>query len=93
VSAARGLRRFERPSPNVCFRSRIRVAKDTGLRNLFLHGYAQNQIWCEIVALACELFAWMAMLALTGSARRWKPKRLRLRRSPPPTVSSAAVGT
>ena len=58
---------------------RIRNAKDTGLRNLPLHGYAQNQIWCEIVALACELLAWMAMLALPGTARRWEPKRLRLR--------------
>ena len=58
---------------------RIRCAKDTGLRNLPLHGYAQNQIWCEIVALACELLAWMQMLALTGQARRWEPKRLRLR--------------
>jgi Transposase DDE domain group 1 len=58
---------------------RIRAAKDTGLRNLPLHGYAQNQIWCEIAALACELLAWMAMLALTGPALRWEPKRLRLR--------------
>ncbi len=44
-----------------------------------LHGYAQNKIWCEIVALACELLAWTQMLALTGAARRWEPKRLRLR--------------
>jgi hypothetical protein len=58
---------------------RIRCAKDTGLRNLPLHGYDQNQIWCQIVALACELLAWMQMLALTGSTRRWEPKRLRLR--------------
>jgi hypothetical protein len=58
---------------------RIRAAKDTGLRNLPLHGYDQNQIWCEIIALACELLAWMQMLALTGPARRWEPKRLRLR--------------
>jgi hypothetical protein len=58
---------------------RIRCAKDTGLRNLPLKGYAQNQIWCEIVALACELLAWTQMLALTGTARRWEPKRLRLR--------------
>jgi hypothetical protein len=58
---------------------RIRNAKDTGLRNLPLHGYAQNQIWCEIVALACDLLAWMAMLALPGQTRRWEPKRLRLR--------------
>jgi Transposase DDE domain group 1 len=58
---------------------RIRCAKDTGLRNLPLHGYTQNQIWCEIVALACDLLAWMQMLALPGAARRWEPKRLRLR--------------
>jgi Transposase DDE domain group 1 len=58
---------------------RIRCAKDTGLRNLPLHGYEQNQIWCEIVALACELLAWMAMLALTPAARRWEPRKLRLR--------------
>jgi hypothetical protein len=58
---------------------RIRCAKDTGLRNLPLHGYDQNQLWCEIVALACELLAWTQMLALTGDARRWEPKRLRLR--------------
>jgi hypothetical protein len=58
---------------------RIRAAKDTGLRNLPLHSYAQNQIWCEITAMACELLAWMGLLALTGNARRWEPKRLRLR--------------
>jgi hypothetical protein len=58
---------------------RIRNAKDTGLRNLPLHSYAQNQIWCEIVAMACELLAWTQMLALDGKARRWEPKRLRLR--------------
>jgi hypothetical protein len=58
---------------------RIRCAKDTGLRNLPLKGFAQNQLWCEIVALACELLAWTQMLALAGPARRWEPKRLRLR--------------
>ncbi|WP_113702244.1 IS1380 family transposase [Nonomuraea lactucae] len=59
---------------------RIRAAKDTGLRNLPLHDFTQNQIWLEIVALACELLAWMQMLALHGTdARRYEPKRLRLR--------------
>jgi hypothetical protein len=58
---------------------RIRGAKDTGLRNLPLKGFAQNQLWCEIAALASELIAWTQMLALTGAARRWEPKRLRLR--------------
>jgi hypothetical protein len=55
------------------------IPKDTGLRNLPLHGFDQNQIWCELVAMACELTAWMAMLALDGPARAWEPKRLRLR--------------
>jgi hypothetical protein len=59
---------------------RIRVAKDTGLTNLPLHEFAQNQIWCAIVALAVDLTAWMQTLALAGhAARRWEPKRLRLR--------------
>jgi Transposase DDE domain group 1 len=59
---------------------RIRGAKDTGLTNLPLHDFAQNQIWCALVALAVELTAWMQLLALAGHhARRWEPKRLRLR--------------
>jgi Transposase DDE domain group 1 len=59
---------------------RIRTAKDTGLTNLPLHDLAQNRIWCAIVALACELTAWAQLLALTDHpARRWEPKRLRLR--------------
>jgi len=59
---------------------RIRCAKDTGLTNLPLHDFAQNQIWCAIVALACDLTAWMQTLALHAHpARRWEPKRLRTR--------------
>ena len=63
---------------------RIRIAKDTGLRALPLHDFTQNQIWCALVALACELTAWVQTLALTGhdgheTARRWETKRLRLR--------------
>ena len=59
---------------------RIRCAKDTGLRNLPLHELNQNRIWCAVVALACELTAWAQLLALhTHPARRWEPKRLRLR--------------
>ena len=37
---------------------RIRALKDTGLRNLPLHGYDQDQIWLEIVALAADLLTW-----------------------------------
>lgn len=59
---------------------RIRCSKDTGLMNLPLHDFAQNEIWCAIVALAVEVTAWMQMLALPGhQARRWEPKRLRTR--------------
>ncbi|MCA2230498.1 IS1380 family transposase [Nonomuraea aurantiaca] len=60
---------------------RIRTAKDTGLRNLPLHSFAANQIWLELIALACELTAWAQMLAFDDGhpARRWEPKRLRLR--------------
>ena len=59
---------------------RIRIAKDTGLSNLPLHGFDQNRIWIQIVALASELQAWTGMLALTErEARRWEPKRFRYR--------------
>jgi Transposase DDE domain group 1 len=59
---------------------RIRAAKDTGLRNLPLHGLDQNRIWQAVIALACDITAWAQMLALTEHpARRWEPKRLRLR--------------
>jgi hypothetical protein len=59
---------------------RIRNLKDTGLANLPLHGYDANRIWCALVGLAGELTAWMQLLAFpTHQARRWEPKRLRLR--------------
>jgi hypothetical protein len=60
---------------------RIRCAKDTGMRNLPFHGYNHNQIWLEIVALATDLLAWTQTLAFGDHepARRWEPKRLRLR--------------
>lgn len=59
---------------------RIRAAKDTGLTNLPLHELNQNRIWQAVVALACEITAWAQLLAFTEHpARRWEPKRLRLR--------------
>lgn len=71
---------------------RIRIAKDTGLNNLPLHGFDANRIWCQIVALASELQAWAGMLALAGhQARRWEPKRLRYRLySIPATIARRA---
>ncbi len=59
---------------------RIRNAKDTGLRSLPLHGFARNQVWCELAALAGDLIAWTQLLALHDTpARRWEPRRLRFR--------------
>jgi hypothetical protein len=58
---------------------RIRAARSTGLRNLPLHHTAQNKIWLEIVQIALDLLAWIPMLALTGQARLWEPRRLRFR--------------
>jgi len=60
---------------------RIRIAKDTGLRNLPLQGFDQNRIWCALVMLATDLTAWTQLLPIAPehSARRWEPKRIRLR--------------
>jgi hypothetical protein len=59
---------------------RIRNLKDTGLTNLPFHGFDQNQIWLEITLLAADLLVWTQVLAFTAQpARRWEPKRLRLR--------------
>ena len=59
---------------------RIRNLKDTGLRNLPFQGFAQNQIWVEIISLAADLLVWTQTLAWhEHPARRWEPKRLRFR--------------
>ena len=58
---------------------RIRAAKDTGLRNLPFHDTDQNRIWLAITALAQDLLAWCARLALPATAAGYEPKRLRLR--------------
>jgi hypothetical protein len=45
-----------------------------------LQGFGQNRIWCALVMLALDLTAWAQLLAFTQhQARRWEPKRLRLR--------------
>jgi hypothetical protein len=58
---------------------RIRAAKDTGLRNLPFHNTDQNRIWLAITALAQDLLAWCARLALPATAAEYEPKRIRLR--------------
>ncbi|MDC3729219.1 transposase [Rhodococcus sp. Rp3] len=61
---------------------RLRALKSIGMRNRPFHGFAQNQIWLEVVCLAAHLFAWLQILGWgrEGAAvRRQEPKRLRLR--------------
>ena len=56
---------------------RRRALKDTALPNLPLHGYDQNRIWVEVVALAADLLTWMLTRPFDEyePARRWEPKR------------------
>lgn len=58
---------------------RIRCGKDTGLNKFPFGGFAENQVWLELVLMAQDLFVWMQVLCLTGDARTWEPKRLRYR--------------
>ncbi|WP_214370619.1 transposase [Pseudonocardia sp. H11422] len=67
---------------------RIRAGKNTELRNLPLHDTDQNRIWIAITALAADLLAWTARLALLAWTARlalpatttgYQPKPLRLR--------------
>lgn len=57
---------------------RIHAARATGLRNLPLHRTALNRIWLEIVQIALTCGPG-CRCALTGKARLWEPRRLRLR--------------
>lgn len=57
---------------------RIRAGKDTGLRSAF-HDMAQNRTWPAITALAADLLAWCARLALPAHAASYEPNRRWLR--------------
>jgi hypothetical protein len=69
---------------------RIRCAKDTGLRNLPLHGYAQNQIWCQIIALACDLSPGPSCSPSPAPPAAGNPDACDCGCSPPPGGSFAA---
>jgi hypothetical protein len=58
---------------------RIRCAKDTGLRRLPSREFAINAAWCTAAAIACDLLAWLQLLALHGELATAEPKRLRYR--------------
>ncbi len=53
---------------------RIRAAKDIGLRNLPFHDINQNRIWVAIAALAQDLLAWCARLALPATVSTVRPE-------------------
>jgi Transposase DDE domain group 1 len=58
---------------------RVRCAKDTGLRRLPSREFAINEAWCLAAAIACDLTAWLQLLALTGDLAKAEPKTLRYR--------------
>ncbi|MGH3829197.1 MAG: IS1380 family transposase [Pseudonocardiaceae bacterium] len=59
--------------------ARIRCGKNTGLAHLPSRDYAINQAWCAAVSLACDLLAWLPLLALTGDLATAEPTTLRYR--------------
>jgi hypothetical protein len=57
----------------------IAAAKDTGLRCLPFREWGPNEVWVELVLIACDLMAWLQRGILEGERQRWEPKRLRYR--------------
>ncbi|MGH3819749.1 MAG: transposase [Pseudonocardiaceae bacterium] len=57
----------------------IRCGKNTGLTHMPSRDYAINQAWCAAVSLACDLLAWLQLLALTGDLATAEPTTLRYR--------------
>lgn len=55
----------------------VRNAKATGLRRLPSKAWNINEAWCQVVALATDLLAWLRHLTLTGDLAVAEPKRLR----------------
>ena len=57
----------------------VRTAKATGMRRLPSKDRGINTAWCQVVALAVDLLAWLRHLALDGDLARAEPKTLRYR--------------
>lgn len=57
----------------------VRTAKATGLRRLPSKSWGINEAWCQVVALATDLLAWLRHLTLDGDLARAEPKTLRYR--------------
>jgi Transposase DDE domain group 1 len=58
---------------------RIRCGKSTGLGHLPSRDYKVNTAWCQAASIACDLLAWLRLLALDGDLARAEPKTLRYR--------------
>jgi hypothetical protein len=58
---------------------RIRCGKSTGLGHLPSRDYKVNAAWCQAASIACDLLAWLRLLALNGDLARAEPKTLRYR--------------
>lgn len=57
----------------------VRTAKATGLRRMPSKLWGHNAAWCQVVALAVDLLAWLRHLTLDGDLARAEPKTLRYR--------------
>src|ERR1035441_3043197 len=56
---------------------RILCAKATGLRHLPSRNYQASTAWCQAASTACDLLAWLRLLALDGDLAKAEPKTLR----------------
>lgn len=57
----------------------VRTAKATGLRRLPSKAWGINDAWCQVVAMAVDLLAWLRHLALDGDLTEADPETLRYR--------------
>ena len=57
----------------------IRIAKETGMRNMPFAALEHNQAWLEVSLLAQAILRWSALLCLTGELALAEPKRVRQR--------------
>ena len=59
--------------------TRIRHAKDTGVRRFPSREYAINEAWLIATSIAADLIAWLRLLALPEKLKACEPKALRYR--------------
>jgi Transposase DDE domain group 1 len=57
----------------------IRIAKETGMRNMPFAAFEHNQAWLEVSLIAQAILRWSALLCLTDELALAEPKRIRQR--------------